>query len=257
MKTILSLIYPLAGIYLLFLGLLYLMQRTMLYYPVPAPVNISAETISFDNEGVKLQGWRLNRGQPRALVYFGGNAETITGNISQFKSLFSDYTVYLVNYRGYGDSEGKPTEAALFSDALAIYDQIRQQHSSISLFGRSLGSGVAVYLARHRQIDQLILLTPYDSLAEVAQTHYPMFPARYLMKDRFDSVKYAAEITTPVLIVTAESDRVVPKKHAEILRDRLTSTKVTYRMIAGAGHNDVSDFPAYREAIERFIEPGY
>lgn len=254
MKTMLPLFYLLAGIYLLFLGLLYLMQRNMLFYPVPAPINVSAETINFDNEGVNLQGWRLNRDRPRALVYFGGNAETITGNIPLFKSLFSDYTIYLVNYRGYGDSEGKPTETALFSDALAIYDQIQEQHASISLFGRSLGSGVAVYLARHRQIDQLILLTPYDSLAEVAQTHYPMFPVRYLMKDRFDSVKYASEITTPVLIITAESDRVVPRKHAEILRDRLTGTKVIYRMISGAGHNDVTDFPGYLQAIENFIE---
>ncbi|MCH8177009.1 MAG: hypothetical protein IIC09_02195 [Proteobacteria bacterium] len=152
MKTILSLIYPLAGIYLLFLGLLYLMQRTMLYYPVPAPGNISAETISFDNEGVKLQGWRLNRGQPRALVYFGGNAETITGNISQFKSLFSDYTVYLVNYRGYGDSEGKPTEAALFSDALAIYDQIQliqiltSVHMRVHLLNLSLLSKFKIWI---------------------------------------------------------------------------------------------------------------
>jgi hypothetical protein len=253
MKSILSLIYLLAGIYLLFLGLLYVMQRNLMYYPVPAPVNISSEAISFDNEGVKLHGWRMNRGQPRALMYFGGNAETITGNIPQFKSLFSDYTVYLINYRGYGDSEGKPTETALYSDALAIYDQIQDWHSSISLFGRSLGSGVAVYLARQRQIDRLILLSPYDSIAEVAQTHYPVFPVRYLIKDRFDSVKYAPGITTPVLIVTAESDRVVPKKHAEILRDRLTNTNVTYRMIAGAGHNNVTDFSGYLEAIEKFI----
>lgn len=254
MKSILSLIYLSATIYLLFLGLLYFLQRNMMYYPVPTPINISIEAISFDNEGVKLHGWRMNRGQPRALIYFGGNAETITGNISQFETLFSDYTVYLVNYWGYGDSEGKPTEAALFSDALAIYDQIREQHSSISLFGRSLGSGVAVYLAAKRQIDQLILLTPYDSLAEVAQTHYPVFPARYLVKDRFDSAKYAPDITIPVLIVTAELDRVVPKKHAEILRNRLTHTNVTYRMIAGADHNNLTDFSGYREAIETFIE---
>ncbi len=254
MKTILSLIYLSAAAYLLFMGLLYLLQRNLLFYSVPSPVDISSETMTFDNQGIKLQGWILNGGQPRALIYFGGNAEVITNNIFQFESLFKDYTVYLVNYRGYGNSEGKPTEAALFSDSLAIYDKIRQQHSSISLFGRSLGSGIAVYLATKRRVDQLILLTPYDSVTAVAQTHYPVFPVRYLVKDRFDSVKYAPEITTPVLIVTAESDRVVPKKHAEILRDRLTNANVTYRVIAGAAHNNVTDFSGYREAIEAFIK---
>ncbi|MFV2030856.1 MAG: alpha/beta hydrolase [Gammaproteobacteria bacterium] len=254
MKTLLSLIYLSAGVYLLILGLLYFLQRNLLYFPVPAPADISSEKISFDNEGLKLRGWRLNGIQPRALLYFGGNSETISDNIPQFETLFSAYTVYLINYRGYGDSEGRPTEAALFSDALAIYDQIQAKHSSISLLGRSLGSGVAVYLAAQRQIYQLLLLTPYDSLAAVAQAHYPIFPVRYLLKDRFDSVKYAPEITAPVLILTAELDRVVPKKHAEILRDRLTGTEPGYRTIAGASHNNVTDFPGYREAIKNFIE---
>ena len=254
MKTLLSLFYLSAVVYLLCLVLLYFLQRNLLYYPVPAPPDIPRETIGFDNEGLKLHGWRLNKGQSRALVYFGGNSEMISDNILQFESLFKNFTVYLINYRGYGNNDGKPTEAGLFSDALAIYDQIKGWHSSVSLFGRSLGSGVAIYLATKRPVDQLILLTPYDSIADVGQTHYPIFPVKYLIKDRFDSAKLAPKITAPVLIVTAEFDRIIPIKHAEILRDQLTNTNVVYRMVPGAAHNNVTDYSGYREAIEEFIE---
>ena len=254
MKTILSLIYLSVAVYLLCLGLLYFLQRSLLYQPVSGVADIQRETISFDNEGLKLHGWRLNKGRSRALIYFGGNSETISDNILQFEALFKDYTIYLINYRGYGKSEGKPSEAGLFSDALAIYDQIKASHSSINLFGRSLGSGVAVYLATKRRIEQLFLLTPYDSVAAVAQTHYPVFPVKYLIKDRFDSIQYAPKVTAPVLIITAEYDRVVPIKHSEILRDNLVNTSVNYHRISGAAHNNVTNFPGYLEEIERFIK---
>ncbi|RLA08504.1 MAG: alpha/beta hydrolase, partial [Gammaproteobacteria bacterium] len=210
MKSFIVLIAVLAICYLLMVAFLYFMQRSLLFYPVPPVDGISTETISFTNQDISLQGWVLNKGQSRALVYYGGNAEDITANIPLFDDLFKHHTVYLINYRGYGKSQGSPSEEGLFSDAVAIYDQLEQQHSSVSLMGRSLGSGVAVYLASKREIDRLYLLTPYDSIAEVAQTHYPYFPTSYLIRDRFESTAYAANLNALVLIVAAEFDRVVP-----------------------------------------------
>lgn len=249
-----NLLLLLGGAYLLIVALLYLLQRNLLFYPVAARDGIAEETIIFKNEDVSLHGWILNRGQKKALIYFGGNSEDITDNIYQFRDLFKNHTVYLINYRGYGKSQGKPTEQGLFSDALSIYDQIFEQHTSISLMGRSLGSGVAVYLASKRDIGQLFLLTPFDSVAEVAQTHYPYFPTRYLVKDRFDSASYAKDISVPTIIITAELDRVVPVKHAQKLRAQFTHTSVSYHMISGAEHNDVTSFPHYRQVIKAFID---
>ncbi len=253
MKSIVFIISALALFYLLGVALLYFLQRNLLFYPVPAVDGIARETISFNNDAISLHGWVLNQGKQKSLVYFGGNAEDITDNIPLFEELFENYTVYLINYRGYGKSQGTPTEEALFSDAIAIYDQIMDQHDSINLMGRSLGSGVAVYLASIREIDQLFLLTPYDSIAEVAQTHYPYFPTRYLIKDRFESILYAAQLKVSVLIVAAEFDRVVPVKHAERLRDGFTRSEVSYYLIAGAEHNNITAFPRYREIIRAFI----
>jgi hypothetical protein len=253
MKSIVFIITALALFYLLGVALLYFLQRNLLFYPVPAVDGIARETISFNNDAISLHGWVLNQDKQKALVYFGGNAEDITDNIPLFEELFEKYTVYLINYRGYGKSQGTPTEEALFSDAIAIYDQIMDQHDSISLMGRSLGSGVAVYLASKREIDQLFLLTPYDSIAEVAQTHYPYFPTSYLIKDRFESIVYAAQLKASILILAAEFDQVVPVKHAERLRDRLTRSKVSYHLIAGADHNNITAFPRYREIVRAFI----
>ena len=253
MKSIFVLIAALAICYLLMVALLYFLQRSLLFYPVPPVEGISSESISFKNRDISLQGWILNKGQSRALVYFGGNSEDITANIPLFEDVFKNHTVYLVNYRGYGKSQGSPSEQGLFSDAMSIYDQIRHQHGSISLMGRSLGSGVAVYLASMRDIDRLLLLTPYDSLAEVARSHYPYFPTSYLIKDRFESTTYGANLRIPVLIVTAEFDRVVPVKHAEKLRDGLTTSEVSYHLIAGAEHNNITEFSQYREIVREFV----
>ncbi len=243
MKSIVTFLSLLAIGYLLIVALVYFRQRSMLFYPVPAREGIVQESISFKNRDIFLHGWILNKGRTKAIVYFGGNAEDITNNIDLFKDLFKNYTVYLIDYRGYGNSQGTPTEQGLFSDAIAVYDQIQTLHPSISLMGRSLGSGVAVYLASKRDIEQLFLLTPYDSIAELAQTHYPYLPARYLVKDRFDSITYAKNIKVPVLIIAAELDRVVPYKHAEKLRDQFTRARVSYHLIASARHNDVTSFP--------------
>ena len=177
----------------------------------------------------------------------------ITHRQEFFESVFSDYSVYLINYRGYGNSEGSPSESGLFSDALAIYDQISGQHDAISAYGRSLGSGVAVYLAAQRPLQKLILLTPYDSVVEVAQKLYPMFPIRYLIKDRFDSASLAAGIKIPVLITSAENDREIPLQHTLALKQSFTASTVEYLMIAGAAHNDIVDFPQYRVALKEFI----
>jgi hypothetical protein len=253
LKSIITLLLLLVIAYILIVALVYFWQRSLLFYPVTAREGILQETISFKNRDISLHGWILNKGQTKAMIYFGGNSEDITNNIDLFKVLFKNFTVYLIDYRGYGNSQGEPTEQGLFSDAIAIYDQIQALHPSISLMGRSLGSGVAVYLASKRDIEQLFLLTPYDSIAELAQTHYPYLPARYLARDRFDSITYAKNIDIPVLIIAAELDRVVPYKHAEKLRDQFTRARVSYHLIAGARHNDVTSFRRYGEVIEAFI----
>jgi hypothetical protein len=253
MKELIAIILVLVAIYLALAAFLYLYQRKLIYFPMRVDPNFSADEIIIDSNGNRLHGWVLNPGRSRAVIYFGGNSELITHRRDYFESVFADYSIYLVNYRGYGNSEGTPSETALCADALAIYDHIRPDYRSITAYGRSLGSGVAVYLASKRVLDELILLTPYDSIAEVAQKKYPLFPVRYLTRDRFDSSARAPDIDIPVLIASAEHDREIPLQHTLALRQGFTRASVVYRQIAGARHNDIIDFPEYRAVVERFI----
>ena len=243
----------LLAVYLLLAAFLYIYQRKLIYFPTPTDPGFDADEVIIDNSGIRLHGWVLNPGQPQALLYFGGNSELITHRRGFFEDVFSNYSVYLINYRGYGRSEGRPSETALFSDALAIYDRLCLQHDSIIAYGRSLGSGIAVYLASERPLQRLILLTPYDSITRLAQKLYPMFPVQLLLKDRFDSAARADRVDEPVLITSAEFDHEVPLAHTLALKRRFTRARLTYRMIAGAAHNNIVDFPDYRETVREFM----
>ena len=140
-----------------------------------------------------LRGWLLRaagREPAPLLIYFGGNAEEASWVLSELAHI-PGWSALVVNYRGYGQSEGAPSERALFADALALYDQAIKRldiepHRVVAM-GRSLGTGVATYLASQRPIAAVILVSPYDSLVSIAQRAYPFLPVRLLLKHRFDS----------------------------------------------------------------------
>ncbi len=179
------------AVYLLAVAYLYINQRSFIYFPQatsPAAVQTNFE---ITNDGVVLRGWVINRKSRDAIIYFGGNGERVEVNLPLFRQIFSDKAVFMVAYRGYGDSEGAPSEAALNSDATAIYDQIKSQYKSISIIGRSLGAGIATNLASTRPTEKLILITPFSSVEDIAGSQFPIFPVSLLLKDKDQSVQRA------------------------------------------------------------------
>jgi pimeloyl-ACP methyl ester carboxylesterase len=164
-----STLISIALIYTLCCLMLFVLQRKFLYMPpsaisIPAGVEPGVVDIGFDADGARLQGWLLNGGQTKALLYYGGNAESVEYNLDQFRSLLPDYSVYLIPYRGYGPSSGSPSEKKLYTDALQVYDAVQGQYAEVALMGRSLGSGVATFVASRREVTRLVLVTPYDVL---------------------------------------------------------------------------------------------
>ena len=131
---------------------------------------------NFSNENETIEVIVLNKGKNKALLYFGGNAESVIYNAEDFLRTFPLHTVYLFNYRGYGGSTGQPTEKGIYSDALFLFDKVQQKHSKISVMGRSLGCGAAVYLASSRSIEKLALVSPYDSIQSIAQNRFLIYP---------------------------------------------------------------------------------
>lgn len=233
--------------------LLYMEQRRLLYFPQNTRVPASDTNFALRNEGVMLRGWIENPGQERALLYFGGNGEPLGIQRERLGAMFPQRTVYLLAYRSYGASEGEPSEHALFSDALALYDHVRSQHVSIAVVGRSLGSGVAAYLVSQRPVERLALVAPFDSIVEVAKVHYPYFPVRTLMQDRYESTLYLPHYRGPVLVLRAGRDDVVPP----IDTDRLLAAMPKAPSVVifpEAGHNSIANDPRYATALSEFMK---
>jgi len=239
--------------YALFCFMLYVKQRTLIYYPTFTARSNEAEVLWLKNDGQTLKVWNVYGDSGTALIYFGGNAEDVAQNLPSFKQLFPNFSLFLLNYRGYGGSSGQPSETALFSDARMLYQEVVKTHDTIVVMGRSLGSGVAVYLTSHEKVDKLILTTPFDSMTRLASAYYPFIPVSRLLKDRYESVSYASAIDNPTLVLIAEKDEVIPRANSDALVAMLDPALLTVQVIDRTGHNDIESNQEYEKSIKAFI----
>lgn len=235
-------------------GWMFISQRALMYYPQFTKVDARQTDFTMVRDGVTLNGWLVNPGEPNAILYFGGNAERIEGMRDQFAQWFPDSSSYLVPYRGYGASEGTPSEPALLADALALYDRVkaRQPEASVVVIGRSLGSGVASYVASRRPVTKLVLVTPFDSMAEVAQAQYRWLPVRWLIQDRYESTRYLSKYNGPILVIRAGKDEVVPAASTNRLIALLPNPPRIVDL-PDADHNSINADPAYGRALTAFV----
>ncbi|MEY3218860.1 MAG: hypothetical protein RIT27_217 [Pseudomonadota bacterium] len=205
-----------------------------------------AETKIVMPDGTKLHGWFIHRKteekQP-LLLYFGGNATEATVFLG-YTEHFPQHAIAAFNYRGYGLSEGKPSEEMIFQDALYLYDYFVKQpdidSKRIYVMGRSLGTGVATYLASQRQVKGTILISPYDSIKALAEEKYPFVPVSFLLKHPFESVKYAPQIKSPALAFVGSIDEVISPEHSDRLIEKWGGSiqKVIFPI---ANHNSIMD----------------
>ncbi|MBG0780363.1 MAG: alpha/beta hydrolase, partial [Desulfotignum balticum] len=197
---------------LLFLLTRYVFSRKLLYFPMPVNAEQLAQMAARIPEAEEirisvgkntvLHGWLVKKdwtGLP-TVFYFGGNAEEVSVNLADFSARVSANGV-LINYRGYGQSGGSPTEARLKADALAIYDHMATRYSldatNCAAWGRSLGSSMAAYLALERGLGRLMLTCPFDSIQAVAGAYYPSWLVNLVLEDRHRTIDFAAGITSP------------------------------------------------------------
>jgi len=242
---------------------MWLFQERMLFFPRPldsrpAPrANIEEVSIAAA-DGVKLRGWLVKGdGAPAPLlIYFGGNAEEVSW-LTGVADQFAGWSLLLVNFRGYGESEGKPGENELLEDGLAIHDYAKRRPDMnpgrIVAMGRSLGSGVAVHLAAHRSLRGVILVSPYDSIVAVAKGHYPFLPVSLMLRHRFDSLSRAPQIEAPLLCLVATEDRVIPAARSRTLFEAWRGAK-TWREVPSSDHDSIAGEPEYWRSIADFLK---
>lgn len=225
---------------------LWLMQRSLIYFPQPRRFGDAASVMELSVPGAQLAVSARQLHSSDAVIYFGGNAEDVSGSLPSLAAAFPGHALYLPHYRGYGGSSGAPTQAALFADALAVFDQLRAKHPNITLVGRSLGSGVAVHVASVRPVARLVLVTPYDSIGELAAQQFPFVPVSFLLSDKFESWRFAPQVSAPTTIIAAAHDEVIPMASTRKLLARFQPGVAHFVVIDDAGHNTISERPEYQ-----------
>lgn len=228
---------------------LFVFQRSLIYSPQQREFD-SGHTTKLLVPGAELKISVRPYAGAKALLYLGGNAEDVSANLRSFSDVLPDYALYLLHYRGFGGSSGQPSEEDLYSDALAVFDKIHAEHANVVVVGRSLGSGVAIRLASTRPVSRLVLVTPFDSLQELAVQLFPYYPVRWLLLDKFESWRYAPRVTAPTVILAAEHDEVIPRSSTELLYSRFAAGVASYKVIAGVGHDSISENAAYLSLLK-------
>ena len=206
-------------------------------------------------DGKRLHAWHV-KSQGPLLLYFGGNGEEVSWMIETVLAEAPGTSWLLMDYRGYGQSEGSPSEKALVADALALYDHAVKlsgvDPKRIYAFGRSLGSGPAVALAAARPLAGLVLVTPFDSLTALAKRYYWYLPVDWMLKYRFDPIAVAPQLKTPLLCLIAERDEVIPAVHGERLYDAWGGAKRKV-LLPDANHNGTDGAPQFWPSIREFL----
>ncbi|MCP1446599.1 pimeloyl-ACP methyl ester carboxylesterase [Pseudomonas sp. GGS8] len=248
-RTLVSLFAFIAVAYLLLCAALFVFQRALIYYPQPRTIDTPESLLTLSVADAQVRVTVRPHDGPKALIYFGGNAEDVSRSLPGFSQAFADHAIYLLHYRGYGGSTGSPSEEAIQRDAMTLFDVVYNTHPDIAVIGRSLGSGVAVRLASQRPASRLILITPYNSLEDLAARQFPWFPVKWLLQDKFESWKYAAHITVPTLLVAAEHDEVIPRASTDQLYTHFAKGVASLQVIPDTGHNSISESPNYLKML--------
>ncbi len=240
---------------------LYFLQDKLIFSP-PAPIkniyqSVSHNEIMFSVNNEQRHGWKtsVDSTKNKTIIYFGGNAEDVVYLNFEAKE-FNIHQSISINHPGYGKSTGKPSQQSFYKNALEVYDMVVEKYQlkpqEIIIMGRSLGSSVATYLAANRQIAGLILITPFDSIENMASQQYRFFPIKYLLKHSFPTMEYIAQIKSPVLMLAAVDDEIISDINLKNLYQNAGDNSRLIRY-TGVGHNTIQMHADYYAEINIFI----
>jgi pimeloyl-ACP methyl ester carboxylesterase len=259
----LNLILGGAALYGLYVGALYLLQDKLVFrrdmatvpnYPLPEGTE-RLQLRTADGETIVGNLVRARRRSRGLVIGFSGNAWNGDDCTTFIAHRLTDVDVVVFHYRGYTPSTGTPCEAALFADALLIYDTMVKGMAPerVYAFGFSLGSGIAAYLAANRPVSGQLLVTPFDSIEEIARKRYRGVPVRYLIKNPFRSVEHLNGKPVPTAVILASDDRIVPRERSERLIEALADP-VLVETIPDSTHVGIYDMVAIDHLLHRSLD---
>ena len=254
------------SVYVAFIALIYIVQPKYVYYPErtlsadPSRIGLQFESVYFETtDGVRLSGWFVPCKSARGMVLFcHGNAGNISHRLESIEIFHRlGLNIFIFDYRGYGQSEGKPTEQGTYEDASAAWRYLTQQRqvnpNEIIVFGRSLGGAVASWLAQSHSPGALILESTFTSLPDIAASLYPYLPVRLLLRFKYNTAEYLGKVNCPVLIVHSRDDEIMPFNHGRRLFEMVSEPK-KFLEISGT-HNEgfITSGKDYEKGLNMFI----
>lgn len=202
-------------------------------------------------DGTQLDGFYHQTGSQRLLIYFDGNSDNVK-QMLPYLAQINDLDSVGINYRGYGDSQGEPSQTQLYQDALAIYDHYAPHYQQVYLLGRSLGSAIASYVSSQRNNHGVLLVTPFDSILALAHDRYPIFPLRWLLKYPFDNIRNVTHNPSHFYVLMVTPDLTVPNAHTQRLLTHIQHLDGVTTLTQHT-HGDVVFAPAYLDFIRQAI----
>lgn len=247
------------------LSSLYFMQKKLIFLPTKLAQDYEytfeepfEELFLTAPDGAKLNAIHFTTENPKGIVlYFHGNAGDLSrwGEVTSYFTQFN-YDVLVMDYRTYGKSTGKLSEKALFADAQLFYDHIKEDfpESEIILYGRSLGTSIASYIASENTPKMLLLEAPFYNMEDVAKSRFPILPVKKLLKYKFSTNLCIKKVGCPIVIFHGTNDDVVPISSGEKLSELILPEQLEFIKIPNGNHNNLKDFRSYSETIERILD---
>ena len=213
------------------------------------------------SDGLRLHGWFVPGPKATTLLWLHGNAGNISHRLENIEMIHHrlGVSVFIFDYRGYGQSQGNPSEQGTYQDAQAALAYLRSKpeviDDSVVLFGRSLGGGVAVDLATKEQVQGVILESAFTSIPSMAKRAYPLLPVGPFLRTRYDSLAKIGKISAPLLMIHSRDDEIVPYQEGMMLYEAASQPKRLYS-ISGASHNNthIRGGEGYWQALEEFLD---
>lgn len=240
-KPIFLIIYVIIFLFFLFIVYavyLYFNQSKYVYFPTSDIVATPSDSGLFyedlmlkTSDGIKISAWYIHAENPKAtLLFFHGNGGNISYRIEFIEMFYSlNISTFIIDYRGYGKSEGSPTEEGTYLDSEAAWDYLVNEKntdpSSIVIYGKSLGGPIAARLAEKHNPAALILDSTFTSTKDIAVKLYPFLPVKKFFKFEYDTVRYLKGVDCPILIIHSIDDSYIPFSHAEKLFDTVDGEK--------------------------------
>jgi len=211
------------------------------------------------NDNGRIHALHFTVDKPKGiLLYFHGNK----GNLARWGEIVSPYTAYnydvfVMDYRGYGKSNGKRSERAMYADALKAYEQVKAlgyAEHEIVVYGRSLGCTFATYVASMNQPKQVILEAPFNSLREIVRRKFPLLPYKFLLKYPFNTNQFIANVTSPTVIFHGDQDALIPIASGRQLYDSANKANTAFIPIQMGTHHNITTFDAYTEKLKTLLD---